>query len=76
MGMIDDGRPARTRGRRTQYARVLCVPLEALLLALRWTTVDYFSLDVEGHEYAVLAALPFDRLDIRVNRTSETVGLN
>ncbi|KAF0308212.1 hypothetical protein FJT64_020554 [Amphibalanus amphitrite] len=57
------GKPA--RGKRTHYAKVLCVPLEALLLALRWKTVDYFSLDVEGHEYAVLAALPFDRLDIR-----------
>ncbi|XP_043190773.1 protein Star-like isoform X2 [Amphibalanus amphitrite] len=68
MGMIDDGLPARgkpARGKRTHYAKVLCVPLEALLLALRWKTVDYFSLDVEGHEYAVLAALPFDRLDIR-----------
>ena len=61
MGKIDEG-----LSDGDEYADVLCVPLESMLLALQWTTIDYFSLDVEGHEYAVLAALPFDRLDIRV----------
>ncbi|XP_037077368.1 uncharacterized protein LOC119098518 [Pollicipes pollicipes] len=64
MGMIDDGSPARRSGK-PSYANVLCIPLEAMLRALEWKTVDYFSLDVEGHEYSVLSQLPFERLDIR-----------
>jgi len=32
---------------------VACFPLHALLLALNRTTVDYFSLDVEGFELDV-----------------------
>ena len=69
MGMIDDGLPSQRPDQ--EYANVLCLPLEAMLKALQWTSVDYFSLDVEGHEYAVLAALPFDRLDIKVGGREE-----
>jgi hypothetical protein len=29
-------------------------------------TVDYFSLDVEGHEYQVLLTIPFDQINIKV----------
>jgi len=32
---------------------VPCFPLDALLRAMNRTTVDYFSLDVEGHELDV-----------------------
>ena len=35
------------------------------MLALNRTTIDYMSLDVEGHEYDVLDAVPWDKLTIR-----------
>jgi len=60
-GQIDAGGSRRGGS----YSSVLCVPLESMLAALGWGTVDYFSLDVEGHEFAVLKELPLERLDIR-----------
>uniref|UniRef100_A0A6A7FVM6 Protein Star n=1 Tax=Hirondellea gigas TaxID=1518452 RepID=A0A6A7FVM6_9CRUS len=44
---------------------VQCFPLYSYLLALNTTTVDYFSLDVEGAEYKVLETIPWDKLDIK-----------
>ena len=35
------------------------------MLSLNRTTIDYLSLDVEGHEYDVLDAVPWDRLTVR-----------
>jgi hypothetical protein len=32
------------------------------------STVDYFSLDVEGNELQVLKTIPFDKIDIRVRK--------
>jgi len=46
---------------------VQCLPLWSLMLALNQTTIDYFSLDVEGSELAVLKTIPFEKLDIKVN---------
>jgi hypothetical protein len=46
---------------------VQCFPLYSYLLALNRTTVDYFSLDVEGSELDVLRTVPFEKLDIRVS---------
>ena len=43
-----------------------CFPVYSLLLALNRTTVDYFSLDVEGSELQVLKTIPFDKVDIKV----------
>ena len=36
------------------------------MLALNVSHIDYFSLDVEGHELPVLKTIPFDKLDITV----------
>ncbi|XP_063223621.1 uncharacterized protein LOC134531718 [Bacillus rossius redtenbacheri] len=47
------------------YVDVQCFPLYTYLLALNRTTVDYFSLDVEGNELDVLKTIPFDKVDIR-----------
>lgn len=44
---------------------VTCVPLYSILMALGNPTVDYFSLDVEGSELAVLKTIPFDKVNIR-----------
>lgn len=43
-----------------------CFPIYSLLSALSVTTVDYFSLDVEGAEMEVLATIPFDKVFIKV----------
>uniref|UniRef100_A0A2P2I5J0 Protein Star-like n=1 Tax=Hirondellea gigas TaxID=1518452 RepID=A0A2P2I5J0_9CRUS len=42
-----------------------CFPLYSFLLALNHTTIDYFSLDVEGLEYKVLEAIPWDKVNIK-----------
>ncbi|XP_021966736.1 uncharacterized protein LOC110861910 [Folsomia candida] len=45
---------------------ISCFPLYSILSAINVSTVDFFSLDVEGHEYKVLQGIPFDLLDIKV----------
>ena len=30
------------------------------------TTVDYFSIDIEGHEKGVLGTIPWEKVDIKV----------
>ncbi|CAC5378943.1 unnamed protein product [Mytilus coruscus] len=43
-----------------------CFPLYSLMLALNRTTIDFFSLDVEGDEVNVLKTIPFDKLNIKM----------
>ncbi|CAH1787229.1 unnamed protein product, partial [Owenia fusiformis] len=43
-----------------------CFPFATILKALEWTIVDYFSLDVEGAEEAILNTIPFNDIHIRV----------
>jgi len=46
-----------SRSRDSKNANLVpCFPLHALLLALNRSTVDYFSLDVEGFELEVRTA--------------------
>ena len=57
------------------YAReiqVQCFPLYAVLMALDNPHVDYFSLDIEGAEAAILSTLPWDRINV----TSWTIEVN
>ena len=60
IGRIVDGR--KNTGR--DLHKVKCFSLDLILAAIDRTHVDYFSLDVEGHEFEVLKTIPFDRLDI------------
>jgi hypothetical protein len=46
---------------------VSCLPLYSILMAFNNPTIDYFSLDVEGSELAILKTIPFDKVDIRVS---------
>ena len=46
--------------------KMKCIPLLSILKALGVTTVDYFSLDIEGAELQLLQALDFDQVDIKV----------
>lgn len=45
---------------------VQCMPLFSLLTAMKMTTIDYFSLDVEGSELKVLKTIPFDKVLIKI----------
>ena len=46
--------------------KVQCLPLYSILSALNRTTVDYFSLDIEGDELAVLKTIPWNHVHIQV----------
>ena len=46
--------------------KVQCFPLYSILVAVGQTTVDYFSLDVEGVELDILRTIPWDKVDIKV----------
>ncbi|KAA0195003.1 hypothetical protein HAZT_HAZT007858, partial [Hyalella azteca] len=48
------------------YKIVQCFPFYSILLAANITTIDYFSLDVEGQEFNVLKTIPWHRVDIKV----------
>jgi Methyltransferase FkbM domain len=48
---------------------VQCLPIYSILLAVNRTTVDVFSLDIEGNELDVLQSIPFDKVDIKVRIT-------
>ncbi|KAK3870475.1 hypothetical protein Pcinc_024301 [Petrolisthes cinctipes] len=48
------------------YSEVQCLPFYSVLLALNITTVDYFSLDVEGSELEVLRTIPWDKVNIKI----------
>ena len=56
--------PRKERWGRT--IKVQCFPLQSVLLALDNPTVDYFSLDVEGSEFAILKTLDWDKIDISI----------
>jgi len=51
-----------------EETEVQCFPFYSILLASNRTTIDYFSLDVEGHEIKVLKTIPWKRVNIKVNR--------
>jgi len=43
-----------------------CFPVYSILLSMEQPRVDFFSLDIEGAEMAVLKTIPFDKVDIEV----------
>ena len=43
-----------------------CFPLQSVLSALNYPTVDYFSLDVEGSEFPILKSLDWDKVKMNV----------
>ena len=45
--------------------QVPCFTLESMMLVLNRTTIDFFSLDVEGAELKVLKSIDFNKLNIR-----------
>ena len=43
-----------------------CFPFYSVVSALNLTVIDYFSLDIEGAELAILKTIPFNLILIRV----------
>lgn len=43
-----------------------CFPLYSILSAINMTTVDFFSIDIEGAELDVLKTIPWDKVLIKV----------
>ncbi|XP_033727648.1 protein Star-like [Pecten maximus] len=54
------------RGIKLDPVPVQCFPLYSILLALNQTTIDFFSLDVEGDEVEILKTIPFDKINIKM----------
>ncbi|KAB7494882.1 Protein Star [Armadillidium nasatum] len=48
-----------------EILEVQCFPLLSYLKALNVTTVDYFSLDVEGAEFSILQSIPWKEVNIK-----------
>jgi len=46
--------------------KVPCIPIFSVLLALNVTTVDFFTLDVEGSQLDILRTIPFDSILIKI----------
>ncbi|XP_046638282.1 protein Star-like [Daphnia pulicaria] len=44
---------------------VQCFPFYSVLLAVGRTQIDFFSLDVEGHELKILKTIPWHKVDIK-----------
>lgn len=51
---------------RVGSVQVQCFPIYSILAALNRTEVDYFSLDIEGDELAVLKTIPWNNVRIQV----------
>ncbi|XP_026286368.1 protein Star [Frankliniella occidentalis] len=63
MGQVSDYPAGHSR---SGFVDVQCFPLYSFLLALNQTTIDYFSLDVEGAELDVLQTIPWSKVNIKV----------
>ncbi|KAL7640214.1 UNVERIFIED_CONTAM: hypothetical protein RMT77_009628 [Armadillidium vulgare] len=63
LGKISDV-PVGNESHKEGLVEVQCLPIYSILLALNRTTIDYFSLDVEGHELEVLQTIPWNKVNI------------
>lgn len=54
------------QGLRPDTVEIECFPFYSFMLALNRTTVDFFSLDVEGDEIKILKTIPFDKINIKM----------
>ncbi|XP_059482337.1 uncharacterized protein LOC132200691 [Neocloeon triangulifer] len=52
-----------TRG---SYVDILCLPFNTLLTSLNRTKIDFFSLDVEGHEFDILQTIDFKKFEFDI----------
>ncbi len=67
MGNIVEEGDSDAIGTEEKIVNVQCFPLYSILLAMgQRRRVDFFSLDIEGHELKVLKTIPFHKIDFRV----------
>ena len=75
MGVVipEHNRTGRTSSKGT-VVTAQCFPLYSILLAVhgfkKRIDVDFFSLDIEGHELMILKTIPFHRVNIKVRTIS------
>ena len=51
-----------------KLVNVQCFPLYSILLAHGRTSIDFLSLDIEGHELQVLKTIPWNKVNITVKK--------
>ena len=67
VSMISKGQQSRiTKQTRRDTVRVPCFKFTSIMSAFKLQSIDYFSLDVEGVELAVLKTIPFDLYNIKI----------
>ena len=71
-GKLDDPNPNRPDKPWEREILVQCFPLYSVLMTLNNPHIDYFSLDIEGAEAAILKTVPWNQ----VNVTSFSVEIN
>ena len=54
------------QGLHPDTVEIECFPFYSFMLALNRTTIDFFSLDVEGDEIKILKTIPFDKINIKM----------
>lgn len=59
------GRVNKEQNNVVNYVYVPCFSLYTILKAIDTFEIDYFSLDVEGGEWSVIKAIPFDKVKIK-----------
>jgi Methyltransferase FkbM domain len=64
LGKIASEKDAKAGKSDAKFFDIHCMPLTAILLAVNMTEIDFFSLDIEGHELDVLRAIDFDKIKI------------
>lgn len=65
LGKIATEKDAKAQKSAAAFFDVHCMPLTAILLAVNMTDIDFFSLDIEGHELDVLRAIDFDQINMK-----------
>jgi Methyltransferase FkbM domain len=65
LGKIASEKDAKAGKSDAKFFDIHCMPLTAILLAVNMTEIDFFSLDIEGHELDVLRAIDFDQIKIK-----------
>lgn len=73
LGKIATEKDAKAGKSSAQFFDIHCMPLTAILLAVNMTDIDFFSLDIEGHELDVLRAIDFDQIKIKAILSISTV---
>ncbi|KZS14801.1 Uncharacterized protein APZ42_020167 [Daphnia magna] len=66
---VDPNQPAKAnsdgQASKENMLTLQCFPIYSILLAIGQTQVDFFSLDVEGHELKILKTVPWHKVDIK-----------